>query len=300
MLKEAEFINQTGIVYLQENQGCATGEIVHGGIPSMRFPPVIFTDGTGEDVLNLPAPEAVSVRNTLPYPLFVKTTGAELLDYSKWLLFLACYATSAKTLTSYQPLSKLIDVTQARLQVQNAEQTPLSDKPSTDKESLSDRQTASLQAEQLRAMSGLRVEQLAAIFGVSRTTYHKWLSGSPLHESHREHLLEVLPLIEETAQRLESPSATSTWLLTPVLPGGRKPIEYLSERQYTIFRGFLLRLRTGQERFRPLPPSKRVYQERSQEEIEDALERLRPRTWRGLGENASEVAGGFAIEDDGE
>jgi hypothetical protein len=57
------------------------------------------------------------------------------------------------------------------------------------------------------------------------------------------------------------------------------PIEYLATRQYTIFRGFLLRTRTGQERFRPLPPSKHPHLERSREEVEDTRERLRPHMW---------------------
>ncbi len=57
------------------------------------------------------------------------------------------------------------------------------------------------------------------------------------------------------------------------------PIEYLSTRQCNIFRGFLLRVRTGQEMFRPLLPSKLVYRERPREDIEDALERLRPQAW---------------------
>ncbi len=97
-------------------------------------------------------------------------------------------------------------------------------------------------------------------------------------ESH-EHLLEVLPLLEEAIERLGSPTATNTWLLTPVSPGGKKPIDYLETRQYSIFRGFLLRQRTGREVSRPLAPSKRVYRELSREEVEDARERLKPRAW---------------------
>ncbi len=59
-----------------------------------------------------------------------------------------------------------------------------------------------------------------------------------------------------------------------------KPIDYLATREYSIFRGFLLRVRTSQKMFRPLTPSNRIYKERSPEEIKDALERLRPRAWR--------------------
>ena len=94
-------------------------------------------------------------------------------------------------------------------------------------------------------------------------------------ESH-ERLLEVLPLLEEAAQRLGSPTATKTWLLTPVTSEGKRPIDYLATRQYNIFRGFLLRVRTGQEAFRPLKPSNRIYRERSLEEIKAELERLNP------------------------
>ena len=86
-------------------------------------------------------------------------------------------------------------------------------------------------------------------------------------------------LLTETLQRLGSQEALNTWLLTPVSPGGKKPIDYLKEHQYTIFRGFLLGTRTGREKFHPLPLSNRVHRERPREEFEDALERLRPRAW---------------------
>ncbi len=94
-----------------------------------------------------------------------------------------------------------------------------------------------------------------------------------------ELLLEVLPLLEEATQRLGSPIATKTWLLTPISPGGKEPIDYLETRQYSIFCGFLLRQRTGQEVFRPLVPSKRVYRELSRAQVENARERLKPRAW---------------------
>ena len=97
-------------------------------------------------------------------------------------------------------------------------------------------------------------------------------------ESH-EHLLEVLPLLEEAAQRLGSPTATKTWLLTPVTSEGKRPIDYLATRQYIIFSGFLLRVHTGQEAFRPLKPSNRIYRERPLEEIKTALERLKRGIW---------------------
>jgi len=94
-------------------------------------------------------------------------------------------------------------------------------------------------------------------------------------ESH-EHLLEVLPLLEEATQRLGSPATTKIWLLTPVTPGGKTPLDYLAARQYFIYRGFLLWKRTSQEIFRPLKPSNRIYRERPPEEIKAELERLNP------------------------
>ena|SRR5579859_3729001 len=141
-------------------------------------------------------------------------------------------------------------------------------------------ENTSMQSEQLQEISGLKIEHLTKIFGVSQTTYYKWIDGSLLDDRHREHLLEVLALVEDANQCLGSSGATNTWLLTPVSPDGKKPIDYLAEREYSIFRSFLLRVRTGQEVFRPVPSSKHVHIERSREEFEDALERLRPQSWR--------------------
>ena len=102
--------------------------------------------------------------------------------------------------------------------------------------------------QRLRDLTHLTVNRLAAIFGVSRQAYYKWLTGYFSHSSHYEHMLEVLPLIEETSQRLGLPNTVRIWLLTPTTPGGKKPIEYLTEREYNTFRGFLLQERTGQGR----------------------------------------------------
>jgi hypothetical protein len=94
-----------------------------------------------------------------------------------------------------------------------------------------------------------------------------------------KHLHEILLLIAEATQRLGSPEAANTWLLTPVSLGGKKPIDYLIVGEYSVFRGFLLSVQTGHEVFHPLTPTNRVHIERSREEFEDALERLRPRAW---------------------
>ena len=65
-------------------------------------------------------------------------------------------------------------------------------------------------------------------------------------------------------------------VIRPVTPGGKTPLDYLVARQYTTFRGFLLHVHSGQEAFRPLKPSNRIYRERPPVEIKAELERLNP------------------------
>ena len=79
--------------------------------------------------------------------------------------------------------------------------------------SSTDTNLVSLQAMCLQEISGLTLENLAQIFGVLPATYYKWISGSLLPDTHREHLLEILPLVEEATKRLGGPNATSAWLL---------------------------------------------------------------------------------------
>ncbi len=95
-------------------------------------------------------------------------------------------------------------------------------------------------------------------------------------------LNEALSLMEEVVQHLGGSSATNTWLLTPVSPDGKKPIDYLVEGEYATFRGFLLRTQTSLgNMFHPLTtPSSRVHWERSLEEREAMREQLRPKAWR--------------------
>lgn len=221
----------------------------------------IFLGGTSEHIFPFTRTyrQTVPVRDMLPYRWLAKTTGSELSDCRAFLFILVCDVASDNVMTSYQTVHVSGD--QVRKNVE----------ASVELNALPD------EAKRLREISGLTVEQLAELFHISRPTFHEWLRGSSLTNKHREHLLEILPLIEEASQRFGSPNATSTWLLTPVSPAGKKPIDYLSERQYAVFRGFLLRQSAGQQLFRPLTPSKRVYLERSREEVEDVRERLRPR-----------------------
>ncbi len=270
MIKEAEITDQTGVVYLREDSQRST-EINLGGRVSL-LNPTFSVMGTGEETRRKPRVQYKIHRDLLPYQLLARTTGSELHDFLALLAYLGCTAASDSILTHHQVTFEIANLKQMQLSVSHESDVEQPTPPDTI--------TASVQAERLRDISGLTGRHLAKIFGVSRTTYSKWLSGSPLHDTHREHLLEILPLMEEATQRLGSSSATNTWLLTPVSPGGKKPIDYLAAREYNIFRGFLLSIRTGQEMFRPLAPSNRTYKERSPAEVKDALERLRPRAWR--------------------
>ncbi len=264
MIKEPEILDSTGVMYVQQNPHSHFGPVLAESVNV--YNPAFSHMATGEDT-RFPSQEQIKISpSLLPYYFLSRTTGSEISDID---IMIVIEPISEHMTTNFLVTFECKGWARARSTIGSQEQRQSSDTNS-----------APIQAEHLRAISGLTIERLAEVFGVSRTTYHKWLAGSSLHEAHREHFLEVLPLIEEAAQRLGSPNATSTWLLTPVSPGGKKPIDYLSEREYSIFRGFLLRVRTGQEMFRPITPSNRIYKERLPEEVQDALERLRPRAWR--------------------
>lgn len=206
------------------------------------------------------------VRDTLPFEAVARTTGAELSECSKYLLAIAQSSLTNSIQTRYQMVSFL--------PVESVQTTFL---PGGSRGGQAERYSSQLQAKRLREISGLTIEQVASIFGVSRITYHKWMEGSQLSDRHREHLLEVLPLVEEALQRTGTPNTLSTWLLTPVLPGGKKPVEYLSLRQYNTFRGFLLRQGVDQNPLRPPTSLGITYRKRAEKDIEDVLERLHPR-----------------------
>ena len=272
MIKEAEATDQTGVVYLREDSQRSTGMISGGRVSLLN--PTFSVTGTGEDTRLKPHVQYKIHRDLLLYQLLAKTTGSELHDFLALLVYLGHTIASDSILTHHQVTFEIADL--------ELMQVPISHELNAEQSTSPDTMTASAQAERLREIAGLTVRHLANVFGVSRTTYSKWLSGSPLHSTHREHLLEVLSFIEEAVQHLGSSSATNTWLLTPVSPGGKKPIEYLAEREYAAFRGFLLRTKTSRgTMFHPLiTPSSRIHHERSPEEREAMLEQLRPRAWR--------------------
>jgi len=264
MIKEAEILAPTGVMYLQENPNNALSAALAKTVNV--YNPAFSHMGTGQDTGFAAQKQPEISSSLLPYHFLSLTTGCELRDVG---IVVVVEKISEHITTDYHITFEDTGWKRARFEVRHRELVRSIDT-----------NFASRQVERLREISGLTIERLAEIFDVSRTTYHKWISGTPLRDAHREHLLEVLPLMEQAAQRLGSTNATSTWLLSPVSPGGKKPIDYLAAREYTTFRGFLLRVRTDRETFRPLTPSNRIYKERSPEEVKNALERLRPREWR--------------------
>jgi transcriptional regulator with XRE-family HTH domain len=264
MIKEAEISNPTGVMYAQENPYSALSD-APGRTINVQNPAFSYM-GTGQ-VTGFASQEKPEISpSLLQYHFLSMTTGCELRDVD---IVVVVEKISEHITTDYLVTFEYKGWARTRFDAMPEKlRWPI------------DINSASVQAEHLREISGLTIKRLAEIFTVSRTTYHEWISGSALRDAHREHLLEVLPLMEQAAQRLGSPHDTSTWLLTPVSPGGKKPVDYLTEREYALFRGFLLRVRTGQEKFRSLTPSNRIHKERPSEEIESALKQLRPRAWR--------------------
>ena len=264
MIKEAKISYPTGVIYAQEHHSNALSDRLAS---TFNVQNLAFSYAGTDQVTGYASQETPEIpASLLQYRFLSMTTGCELRDVD---MVVVVERISEHITTSYLVTFKRKGWARARIygKVEKLNR-PI------------DVNSASVQAERLREISGLTIKRIVEIFGISPTTYHKWISGFPLRDAHREHLLEVLSLMELAVQRLGSLHATSTWLLTPVSPGGKKPLDYLAEREYELFRGFLLRVRTGQEMFRPLAPSNRIHKERSPEEINAALERLRPRVWR--------------------
>jgi hypothetical protein len=131
-------------------------------------------------------------------------------------------------------------------------------------------------AAELRELSGLDAGALAEIFGVSRTAYQNWIGGAQPHRARRERLHMLKPLFREAARRLGSRSAVERWLLTPIVAGGKRPLDYLRNGDDAVVRGLLLR--EGTSSVRLVPPDKRRAPRRllSPEEFASALEDVRP------------------------
>ncbi len=265
MLRERDIVEQqTGAAYLWENK-----QYPAQYDSETNLQPALFSrTSTGNDTQIRSGNQQAISRDMLPYQLLSETTGAELPDCRTMIAVVGEDVASDTILTGYRTDFYVSQSLHARLYQVHFNQSVVFDTLPTTK-----------QVERTREISGLTIKQFIEIYDVSPVTYHKWLKGSPLNAANREHLLEVLPLMEEALQRLGNPQAVSNWLLTPVSPGGKKPVDYLKERQYTIFRGFLLHTPTGREKFHPVPSSDRVHRERSRREVEQVRRLLKPRAW---------------------
>ena len=148
---------------------------------------------------------------------------------------------------------------------------------------------ATTPAARLREKSGLDGGRLAGIFGVSRTTFQQWIAGSTPRTARQEHLLEVLSLVEEAARQLGGESPTSTWLLSPISPGGQRPMDLLQNRQYDSFRGVLLRSPVERRMVSQPAPFGQRRPITTPLEANEALQRISPRVW-GDNDDAGSVA----------
>jgi len=116
--------------------------------------------------------------------------------------------------------------------------------PSTKGRGPSDRQDASevvTPAEDLRSITRLPPGMLADLFGVSRTTFYKWIEGTTPRDERFQHLVDALTHVKDARRRLPQSIEFTAWLRTPISPGAKAPLEYLRERRFSLFRGLILR-----------------------------------------------------------
>ncbi|HMG12585.1 MAG TPA: helix-turn-helix transcriptional regulator [Gemmatimonadaceae bacterium] len=96
-------------------------------------------------------------------------------------------------------------------------------------------------AEELRTASRLTPQQLAQVFGVSRTTFYNWMEGATPREEAFTHLVEALNHIKDAKKKLDGIIDLPTWLRTPIAAGGKSPLQYIKEQQFSVFRGLVVR-----------------------------------------------------------
>jgi len=131
-------------------------------------------------------------------------------------------------------------------------------------------------ADELRAISGLPPALLAGLFGVSRTTYYKWIEGATPRDARFEHLVDVLAHVKEAQRKLTSRIDVAAWLRTPISPGGRSPLTLLEQKRFSIFRGLLVRARSAEMGLSTPLPSAVTAQPLSREALKLARERVSP------------------------
>jgi hypothetical protein len=130
-------------------------------------------------------------------------------------------------------------------------------------------------AEELRAISGLQLGKLAEFFGVSRTTYYKWMEGATPRDARFQQLVDVLAHAKDAQRKLPPSIELSVWLRTPISPGGRSPLDLLRERRFSTFRGLLVRA-TSEEMGLTSPLPSIVATRMSREQSAIARERISP------------------------
>ncbi len=131
-------------------------------------------------------------------------------------------------------------------------------------------------AEELRAITGLEAGRLAEVFGVSRTTFYKWMEGAVPREARQHHLLEAVAHMKDAKRKLPASVDVAVWLRTPVSAGGKSPLDYLQEQRFSTFRGLLLRAKAGEMGLSMPVPTGIASQPMSRRDTQLSRERLSP------------------------
>ncbi len=135
---------------------------------------------------------------------------------------------------------------------------------------------ASPPASRLREISGIGVTELSWVFGVSRPSFHRWMTGTIPRRRHREHLSQALAFIEEALRRLGNSQAVSAWLNRSVSAAGTRPLDLLRSKQFLSLRGLLSKRAAEQV---VLQPAFRPPQKAKPGAFDEALAILRPHRW---------------------
>lgn len=135
---------------------------------------------------------------------------------------------------------------------------------------------AATPAEELRSISGLPPALLARLFGVSRTTFYKWMDGATPRDQRFQHLLDVLAHVKDAQRKLAPSIDMPAWLRTPISPGGRTPLDFLQQRRFSTFRGLLLRWKSASIHLTSPLPSALMARPLGRAEFAAARERISP------------------------
>jgi len=126
-------------------------------------------------------------------------------------------------------------------------------------------------ASRIREISGLEADKIADLLGVTRQGFYAWLGGTKPRGKRRDHLMQVLHIMEEAARRSGGPRETAAWLMTPSAASNRVPFELLKAHEYDLCRSLLTRSTTPRPALRP--PRKRL----APGQLREAVDRLTSR-----------------------